>query len=84
MDEGQIVQETFIVNFLINVIENPRFKSITRINELFSLSKKSQPNKEMALQRMVNRVNRVMKAFSSELKVDKGSGSISITPLWGL
>ena len=81
MDDGRIEQETFMMNFVIKVLENPRFKHIKRINELFGLSKKSRPSTDMTVQRMVNWVNRIMKTFSLELKMEKGSGDIYINHL---
>ena len=81
VDDGRIEQETFMMNFVIKVLENPRFKHIKRINELFGLSKKSRPSTDMTVQRMVNWVNRIMKTFSLELKMEKGSGDIYINHL---
>ena len=45
------------------------------------MSKGSKPSMDMTAQRMVNWVSRIMKVFSLELKVEKGSGDIYISPL---
>ena len=81
VDEGRIEQDTFMMNFVLNVLESPRFGDAKRINELFGLSKRSKPGVDMTARRMANWVSRIMKPFSLELRVEKGSGDMYISPL---
>jgi hypothetical protein len=81
VDEGRIEQDTFMMNFVMNVLESPRFGDTKRINELFGLSKRSKPGVDMTARRMANWVSRIMKPFSLELRVEKGSGDMYISPL---
>ena len=81
VDEGRIEQETFMMNFVMNVMESPRFGDTKRINELFGFCKFSKPTMDMTSRRMVSWVNHIMKTFSLELRVERGSGDVYIDPL---
>jgi hypothetical protein len=64
IDDSRIELETFMVNFVMHVVDGTRFKNNRRINELFGLSRDSKPSMGMTAQRMVNWASRILKTFS--------------------
>ena len=81
VDEASIEHETFMMNFVMHVVDGTRFKHNRRINELFGLCKDSKPSVDMTTQRMVNWASRILRTFSLELKLDKKTNEIRLSRL---
>ena len=80
-DDSRIEMETFMMNFVMHVVDGTRFKQNRRINELFGLSRDSKPSMDMTAQRMVNWASRILKTFSLEVKLDKNTNEIHLSHL---
>ena len=78
IDDSRIELETFMMNFVMHVVDGTRFKNNRRINELFGLSRDSKPSMGMTAQRMVNWASRILKTFSLEVKLDKKTNEIHL------
>ena len=78
VDDKPVESETFMMNFLLNVLRNDRFSNHLRINELFGLNKRSRPSSDMTLIRMVNWINKLLQTCSARLKVTQGEVKIEL------
>ena len=54
VDGKTVESETFMMNFILNLLPNDMFSNHLRINELFGLSKISKPTEDMILIWMKN------------------------------
>ena len=73
LDHLAVERETFLVNFMMNIVEGRSFANNFKTNELFGLSKGNRIDSEMSEDRVRNWVNRILKQFSLRV-VAQGNG----------
>jgi hypothetical protein len=73
LDHLAVERETFLVNFMMNIVEGRSFANNFKTNELFGLSKGNRIDSEMSEDRVRNWVNRILKQFSLRV-VLQGNG----------
>ena len=73
LDHLAVERKTFLVNFMMNIVEGRSFANNFKTNELFGLSKGNRIDSEMSEDRVRNWVNRILKQFSLRV-VAQGNG----------
>jgi hypothetical protein len=69
LDREKIRRETFVENWLANVVENPDFHS-KRLNELYNMTKSRRIDKDMTTRQILYWTNTLLKPFGLVIKSD--------------